>query len=385
MPQFPNVSPVAPALDVTRATELARSVAGSLPGNTGQSLESALVALGQNASVYEASCRRGRDGALSAQRMMIERACFVVVEEIAAALNVALPVAAATWYRAAVSDGVPIIAGWDLRGGSDRRCVKLYVNASDASRTSRSKLCRALLPDVPVGDDAPAVVGMNARADGVIETKVYEQAADAVHLARGAGAKAEWLAAAARGEGADAGGVLSSDAVDGTLRTRAFFVALREPPDETGWRFLQTLPGYDASAIASLLPFMPAPPRSVGIAPDDDTWTLYFKPHGSGTAPEALEPTAVFRCGSGEVGVFVEPNERAERAFRRTARQAVSIRVREGDPPPHALESLVDWFTAAVSEAERGGVAVAANLDGPPSQWRLVATAARGADAGELR
>jgi hypothetical protein len=294
-----------------------------------------------------------------------------VVGAIADALDVALPPVASRWLTLAEQERVPLIAGWDLRGGGAARCVKLYVNASDASRAVRARLSAALAPDVAGGDD-PAVLGMNARPDGVTETKIYRQSADAVTLASELGAAARSLAAAARQEGADAGGVVSFDATGAALRPRAFFVALREPLAGAQWQCVRSLPGYDAGRIAALLPFTPAPPRSIGISIGDGTWTLYCKPQGSSRAPEALEPAAVFRLGDAEIGVFVEPTEHAARAFRRTERHAVSVRVRAGAAPaPQALESLIDWFTARLRAAERAGARVAAHLADPPAPWRL--------------
>src|SRR5262249_10622174 len=158
----------------------------------------------------------------------------------------------------------------------------------------------------------------------------YVQAADVVELAHGLGARAQALASAARNEGADAGGVLSLDAAGVASHPRAFFVALREPPAGAMWRCVRSLPGYDWRAIEALLPFAPAAPRSLGLSLHDGTWTLYCKPRDSGRAPEALEPAAVFRTGAIEVGVFIEATEHAPRAFRRTARHAVSVRIREG-------------------------------------------------------
>ena len=164
--------------------------------------------------------------------------------------------------------------------------------------------------------------------------------------------------------------MLSLDvAAGGRTSPRAFFVALREPARDP-WTCVRALPGFDAARIAAVLPFAPAPPRSVGIALDHDEWTLYCKPRDTGGAPQSLEPTTVFRDGELEVGVFVEPNEAAPRAFRRTDRSAVSIRVRQGEPIPHRLESLVDWFTERLRAAEAEGTRP--RLADPPPPWHAV-------------
>ena len=359
---------------------LARRVAASLSHD--DRLAAALIAGGLDPACYEASVRRGPSGELSAGRMMLERASPDILHAIAQALGVTLPPVATRWLTLARREGLPLIAGWDRRGGRQQRCVKLYVNASDASRKIRARLCAALAPGVAQGAEPPAVVGMNARADGVAETKLYMQSADALALANGVDARASALATAARGEGAAAGGVLSCDAADGVLRPRAFFVALREPNQGVDWRCVRSLPGYDAPVIASLLPFSPAPPRSVGISFPDGAWTVYCKPRDSGRAPEALEPAAIFRAGDAEVGVFVEPTEHAARAFRRTDRHAISIRARDGAASPHALESLVDWFTDRLRAAERDGAPIATRLANPPDPWRIVAATRPTGDAG---
>jgi hypothetical protein len=305
--------------------------------------------------------------------MMIEQASRPVVDAIARALDVALPPAAERWLALAMHEGLPIIAGWDRRGGGPHRCIKLYINASDAAAHVRERVCAAAGVGRPPGHEAPAVMGMNARADRVLEVKLYVQARDAGALADPYGSAARQLAAAAREESADAGGVLSFDVEAAAPRARAFFVALREPRGSAPWRCVEALPGYDAGLVESLLPFPPAAPRSVGISLSSGRWTLYCKPRASGRAPEALEPTAVF-CGDGvEVGVFIEPTEHAARAFRRTERHAVSVRVRSGTPPPpRAIEELVDWFAACLRTVERTGQGLRERLQAPPRPWRLV-------------
>jgi hypothetical protein len=366
------------ALDA-RAGDLARRVAESLASNGTSALAAVLAMHARDPACYEASVRRQRNGTLTAGRMMIEQASRQVLEAIAQALGVALPAFTSEWLGTSRHEGVPLIAGWDVRGGGGERCVKLYVNASDLSRAARARLCAELAPCELGGEEPPAVIGMNARADGDIERKLYVQSADALELAERVGARARALAAAARAERADAGGVLSYDAGDGVLRARAFFVALREPAEGRQWRCVISLPGHDARVIDRLLPFAAAPPRSVGISLADDAWTLYCKPRHSGRAPEALEPVAIFRNDEAEVGVFVEPTEHAERAFRRTDRHAVSVRVRAGAPTPQTLESLVDWFTARLRAAECDAVGRPTHLADPPAPWRVVEAAQWGA------
>ncbi len=370
--------PPAELADSPVARELARQVATSLAGRSCEHLAAALVAGVMDPASYEASVRVDSDGRMRAGRMMVERATPAVLEAIAAELEVALPDETSLWLDIARSEAVPVIAGWDCRGRTERRCVKLYLNASDASRAARSRILASLSKDPAGLDEPPAVIGINARADGQVETKIYIQSSNALSLADGLSNAARVLAAAAQGEGADAGAVVSMDVgSDGDLVPRAFFVALREPEERENWGCVRSLPGYDGDAIKALLPFVPAPPRSVGVSLSDASWTLYCKPLNSGCAPEALEPAAVFRDGVAEVGVFIAPTERSERAFRRTAHHAVSIRVRDGEPSPPALESLVDWFTGRLLESESRGTALGACLVDPPSPWHFVDTGDR--------
>jgi hypothetical protein len=348
--------------------DLAARVVATLPGGAATLLAETLHTSIGDVACYEASVRRGAAG-VRAGRIMIEQSPSELVAAIAAALTMELPPAATRWIESAAVEEVPLIAGWDLRRGGGERTVKLYVNASDASPRKRARLCAALLPELHDGA-APAVFGMNARGDGAVETKIYLQSADAVPLAEGLGDRAIRLAADARAEGADAGGVLSLDVgAGGRTSPRAFFIALREPPGDL-WGCVRDLPGFDADEIEAALPFAPAPPRSVGIALDRDEWTLYCKPRHSGRALHSLEPTTVFRDGDLEVGVFVEPNDAATRAFRRTKRSAVSIRVRQGKPIPHHIESLVDWFTERLHAAEAAGAEP--HLADPPPPWQAV-------------
>jgi len=356
-----------------RPEAIHRRVAASLGGRSVDGLAATLAAEVRDDAAYEASIRIGPDGTPRAGRMMIERASAAILGAVADALEVRLPASSAEWLDCAEAERVPLIAGWDRRGDGARRCVKLYVNASDAGAAVRERLCAALLPHADVERAAVAVIGMNACADGEIENKVYLQEADARRLAGDFGARARELAAVATDVAAAAGGVASFDVSASELKPRAFFVALREPRGGD-WPFLRSLPGYDPERFATLLPFAPAHPRSLGMSLGEDSWTLYCKPRHSGRAPEALEPVAIFRGDDGEVGVFVEPTEMAPRAFRRTERHAVSVRVREGDPAPRALEALVDWFTAELRGVEGGGVAEA-SFACPPAPWSAVGRA----------
>ena len=69
------------------------------------------------------------------------------------------------------------------------------------------------------------------------------------------------------------------------------------------------------------------------------------------------------------MGVFVEPSDRAERAYARTERHAISVRAREGGPAPTWIEPLMAWVLDRVRAAERDEAPLASRLSNPPSPW----------------
>ncbi len=359
---------------MVQTTTIAVSVLQSLRnryalGNSSD-LERALRNPSLTAASFESSVRGGKGCELTAGRIMVERSPPELFAAIAKALGVSPSRGADEYLEIAERENVPIIVGWDTRGGGVQRCAKLYINASDVSRRTRSAICAELLSD-RCFEEPPAVLGLNCRADGIEEKKAYLQQADAVALSQTVSESATRLARAAQRDGASSGGVLSLDVHSDSVVPRAFFVALREPPQATTWQCVEELPGYDTAEIDEILPFEPAAPRSIGISLVDDRWTAYFKPSGSSRAPESLEPLAIFASDLGEVGLFVEPTAGAERAFRRTQRHAISCRIRSGEPPPEHLENLVDWFCIRIDEAEPRNLADL-EIDSPPSPWHLL-------------
>lgn len=371
-----TVDPVLPGLDpkVLGRQELVAAVVKSLHREIDERLVAALLAAPLEASCFEASVRC-HQGQLRAGRMMIERASLAVVIAVAESLRIPLSEPVASGMALAQEQGLPLITGWDRRQGDGPPCLKLYVNASDASQSLRGEIRRRLLPGVRKGDlgeSEPALVGWNLPALGPPETKIYLQGADAVAMASGLTSEARALAAEARREGAEAGGVLSLD-VGVRVHPRAFFVALREPPQGQWWEFLRSLDGFNEASVIAAFPFPPAPPRSVGISLSGSLseWTLYAKPRASGSAPRRLEPTAVFRSPSAEVGIFVEPVATAARAFRRTEHHAVSVRVRHGSPVPEEIEALVDWFAAGLGQDDPAQPP-ARRWTSPPAPWKFV-------------
>jgi hypothetical protein len=311
--------------------------------------------------------------------MMVERVPFEVAEAAAAALGVPLPPVARQLADSAERFALSLIAGWDVReSGADHACIKLYLNASDASVTVRraagERLGLGTFTDPVL--DAPAVIGLNAARDGTVEIKAYVQREDAVELARPLGAAARSLASRATAEGAVACGVASWDVSATGATPRAFFVALRDPSSarRDAWNCLQSLPRWDDNAMRATVPFATGAARSIGVSVNsDDAWTVYFKPRSCGRAPHVLEPAGVFRTSSVEVGLFVEPNESAQRAYVRTARHALSVRLREGPEPLRAdLASLMQWAAVAVRAAERDGMPAAERIatTAPPTPWK---------------
>lgn len=298
----------------------------------------------------EGSVRRDAGGQLRADRMMIEKASEVAVRLIAGHLGVrgeALePIAAA-----AREAGVPLIAGWDLGA----RAAKLYANASDASEGVRERLAARL-----GAPRAAHVIGVNARPDGVDEIKYYCQSRDAMLLARELDDEAA-LELAERCAQIAAGGVASFDlAADRSSAPRAFFVALRPAEPEVLDAALGFLPGFAMASVRAVLPFAPAPPRSIGVAHRrPERWTLYLKPQGA-AGLHVIEPFASFRAPGCEVGLYEAAP--GERAYAIAGGRPIAYRVREGSPS--SLRLLLDWAVAAL---DRG-----ASLDAPPVPWERV-------------
>jgi hypothetical protein len=155
------------------------------------------------------------------------------------------------------------------------------------------------------------------------------------------------------------------------VRSRAFFLAFRSDRAVEAEALLATLPGWSRDRVAAALPFPPGPPRSLGITlADPERWTVYYKPAGDDTPVASLEPAAVFRAGAVEVGLFLEPTDRAPRAFARTAHHALSLRLREGTSRPEDLERLMAWAARSVRAAELARLPPASLLRHPPPPWQ---------------
>jgi hypothetical protein len=176
--------------------------------------------------------------------------------------------------------------------------------------------------------------------------------------------------------GGVAGAVASWDVGEGPPSPRAFFLALAErsvPP------WAAALAGFDADAAERALPYRPGFPSTFGVAVDDlRRWTAYYKPERSPQASYRLEPSASFSDGVAEVGLFVEPVHRAERAYARTSAFAISYRAREGTPDPRVLGVLVAWAAATLEAAGASADPDAClRATPPPAPWRLAPAARR--------
>lgn len=303
---------------------------------------------GVELSTLEASLRGG-DGPVRGGRMMIERMSPEALVPLLGALAVPRGPVVEQLLRQAVELGVPLIGGWD----GDARVAKVYLNASDASESLRRRAREAVSR---VGPDAPHVIGVNVGADGEEEIKLYLQ-----HRTLPAEAPPALHRYA---EGRTLAGAVSSVRVaPGTPVTKAWFVAL--PPDEGDPT--RALPGWSDEAAARLAPFSLGYVTQVGWAADDSAWTIYFKPAGVPERFGALDAELAFRCADAELGIHLEPVERAPKAYARTSRHAVSYRVRAGRPEPLRVEALMAWVVASLVAEESGGPAP--DWSSPPAPW----------------
>jgi hypothetical protein len=338
-------------------SEVVRAFEGSLgPWRSHAPRLAALAAeAGVGADRLEPSLRGGERGPLRGGRMMIERTPRSLAQRLLEQLVPEANAAAARLLAAAEEEALPVIAGWDTGGRVPM--AKLYVNASDVSQGVRTRIARRLVGEgLPV---APHVVGMNLGANGC-ELKVYEQREGLGETAPAA--LRRWAA------GLDRSGVVRSiDVVEGGGRERAWFVSLR--PDDDADRRLQLLPGWDAAAAAACLPPSPGPVTSVGFSSDGRCWSAYYKPRAGESAAWKLDPDVCVADGRAELGIFVEPAGVAARAYHRSGAWAVSYRVREGRPDGRAIDRVMKWAIARVTDAGADG---RADFSQPPEPWRVV-------------
>ncbi len=104
-------------VDPAAVDPIHRQVAASLDACSADALAGVLATEVRDPACYEASVRVRPGAAARAGRMMIERATPNLLAAVARALAVELPPAAPQWLAAAEREGVPLITGWDRRGG----------------------------------------------------------------------------------------------------------------------------------------------------------------------------------------------------------------------------------------------------------------------------
>ncbi len=303
---------------------------------------------GTELSTLEASLRGG-DGPMRSARMMVERVSSELVESLLEALAIPRGPSVEVLLRQAAEHGLPLIGGWD----ADARVAKVYLNASDASESVRQRARGAFACP---GPEAPHVIGVNAGANGAEEIKFYLQHRQLPSEASPA------LRRYAAGRKL-AGAVSSLRVAPGAPVTKAWFVAVT-PDDAEPTR---GLPGWSDVAAAQLAPFSLGYVTQVGWAADDSSWTIYFKPAGVPERFGALDAELVFRCGDGELGIHLEPVARAPKAYARTARYAVSYRVRAGSPGGRVVDALMAWVVSSLAREESGGPAP--DWSSPPPPW----------------
>jgi hypothetical protein len=348
------------------AVALARAVP---TGADAARLGEVLVAAGVTGDQLEASVRRDADGRLVGRRVMIEMAPPSLLEPLAAELAVSAGEAIDALRDAARSAGLPLILGWD--GRSSGAVLKIYVNGSDASEPLRCRVRdRAGFEDATRLPAIPHIFALNVSTHGV-ERKAYLQRSDATSSAVDFGAAATRLARAALDRDLCAGAVECWDLALPPAR-RAWFVALRDGRSAEVDEVLSGLDGWSSTEVAEKLPFERGHCRSVGVPAiaQPAGWTAYFKARTHAAALWSLSPVASFGVAGDELCVYLAPARRAERAYARTDRWAVSFRTRQGRPTGPAAERLMKWVVRCIARADLRGVDPVAELaDPPPPPW----------------
>jgi hypothetical protein len=341
-------------------------VRSGLPeGAAREALIVALQSAGVCAEQVEASVRWSGGLELRGGRVMIERAPYSLFLAIRSVFGVApWPMFDELAIHAA-REGIPLIVGWDVVD----RLAKLYVNGSDASEITRRNVWDAAGLSFPL---VPHLLAFNVGHGSDPACKAYLQSTDAVSLAVHGGAPAATLASRADALGVLAGGVMCWNVGEGGPTPRGFFVAIRDDDRGTWQGLTDLLPGWDSRGVDAALPFARGSMRSIGIGLGKPEWTVYFRPKGVGGHLWSLEPVARFGMPGVEVGVFVEPNERAVRAHTRTSRHALNFRPRYGSPDITLVDVLMRWVCQRVSATEESGEPTAALLTDPPAPWALL-------------
>lgn len=345
---------------------LERALARSLGpwASYAEALVSALAPHGLTFVDLEASLRGGDGLPVTGGRMMLERQSPAAARALFEVLPVAPPRLADAFLEAAETHALPLITGWDTDTSEPRG--KLYLNLSDASAEVRRQLTGATFGEA-LADTPAHVLGLNVFADGE-EPKLYVQPDTLPDEAPAA--LRERVAASPEDV---AGYVTSYDLTGGGLVPRAWFVGLRPlPPEEADW--LPALPGWDDVAVAGAAPFHAGYITSVGFSTGGDRWTVYYKHPSYQGFNWRLDPVAVFRSPGGELGVYLEPDALAERAYGRIGGYALSYRIREGQPEPEDIDHLMDWVAGRVAAGELDPETPPRTTEPPPEPWHAIET-----------
>lgn len=320
--------------------------------------------VGVTLETLEASIRQSPSGPVGG-RMMFERLSVAQADAWLQAMNAPRPQVVERMLSAAQEFNQPLIVGWDTRGGG--LILKLYLNASDASRTTRDALRSSLFPTANPGDTL-SVVGLNLSGD-TCETKIYQQS-----KAPPSGISAtasEWFSRFET-SGLVAGYVSSYVYENDRLKPRAWFAATRSKSGSHKW--VEQLPGWSGQDVASATPFEPGQITSVGFSAESDRWTVYFRPPSARTIVWNLSSLMNFSDGTSEIGIYVEPKDEARKSYAVVGSSAISFRVREGAPSGKEVCRLMDWVVQNFERLSNEPAESSRAPLLPPRPWHVVST-----------
>jgi hypothetical protein len=320
----------------------------------------------------EASVRFDGPRVIRGGRMMVQRASPDLIVELDQALQLGHSKGLRQLARIAEADALSLIAGWDITPAGPM--LKLYMNASDRAEAARSRVAArlGLRPFLASEAIPPHVFAFNF-LKGSFETKVYWQSDTASARTVQWGEPARSIVN--RFADVAAGFVLSHDLGEHGFEPRAFFIATAYAGRFRARELCRMLPGWSDALVDEELPFEPGTLRSLGVfMKKPSMWTAYFRPRvDDGERLMSLNPTVCLRLGAAEIGLFVEPAADGAPAAVRTARHALSYRIRKGAESGPAIDRVLRWAAERVARAEQDALPVAASLSAPPEPWVLVA------------
>ncbi|MEM9074893.1 MAG: hypothetical protein AAGE52_40725 [Myxococcota bacterium] len=307
-----------------------------------ETIAAVLADAGHDLRSLEASIRGPEP---SGARMMVERVNRPTATRFLEAVDRPVP-------ENLLAHAVPLIVGWDC---AKEPLAKVYLNLSDRAESERRNLAANLGLS-----GAPHVVGVNIGEERTV-WKTYRQFAG-IPLGAPSALQA-WATHVPV-----AGGVASYTLREGEELARAFFVAPRD--DASLDQALHQLPNFEQAAEA--LPYPPGQVTSVGFDHTGTSWTVYVKPRSYDGGLWSVEPVVCLRRDDGELGIFLEPNSPERRAYSRSARHAISYRLRAGNPSSASVHEIMAWVLARVRQAETQNIEPV--FDHPPGGWRVVAS-----------